>query len=80
MSQRSVALKFGPGSLTRDNCPKCAEVTLHKSGECIHCHHKLFELKPGDVNDAIKSPFTIKPHAKKSTFGSLQNWKRNDCG
>jgi len=54
MSNRSVAIKFGPASLTRDDCPKCKEVTLHKSGECIHCKHRLYEIKPGDVNAALR--------------------------
>jgi hypothetical protein len=69
MSQRSVALRFGPGHLTRDDCVKCLESTLHKSGECIHCGHRLYQINPGDIRESLRSPFHSDPAKRiKPTF------------
>jgi hypothetical protein len=34
---KTKRMAFGPSSLSRIDCPKCKEVTLHRSNICIHC-------------------------------------------
>lgn len=41
MAPRIVRLNFGPPSLSRIECRKCKEETLHVMGKCNHCGTRI---------------------------------------
>jgi hypothetical protein len=37
-----IRLNYGPGSLSRAECPACGPSSLHKYGACIHCKRQNY--------------------------------------
>lgn len=40
-----IRLNYGPGSLSRAECPNCGAGSLHKYGACVYCKRQNYGAK-----------------------------------